>query len=75
MIEYIYMVVVPTEICWIEAEFKMRGVSGFTISEWLKLYTTGKNMDFLESTMETFVFGIVICWKWLNTNHKEVLWF
>ena len=34
------------------------------------LYTTDKNMEYLDSTMETFVLDILICWKWLGTNHK-----
>ena len=32
-----------------------------------------KIMEYLESTMETVVFDILICWKWLGTNHKQVL--
>ena len=31
-------------------------------------YTTVKNIRYLESTMETPVFDILICWKWLGTN-------
>ena len=34
-------------------------------------YTTGKNMEY---TMETLVFDILICWKWLGINQKQVLW-
>ena len=33
-----------------------------------------KNMDCLESTMETIVFDNLICWKCLGTDHKQVLW-
>ena len=28
-------------------------------------------MESLESTAETFVFDILICQKWLDTNHKH----
>ena len=34
-----------------------------------------KVMEYLESTMETLVFGILMCWKWLGSNHREVFWF
>ena len=33
-----------------------------------------KNKEHLISTIETLIFGILICWKWLGTNHKHVLW-
>ena len=32
-----------------------------------------QNMEYLEITMETLVFDILVCWKWLGTNHKQVL--
>ena len=38
------------------------------------IYTTGKYIGYLESTVETHVFDILICEKWLGTNHKLVLW-
>ena len=35
-------------------------------------YTTGKSMEYLESTMEALVFAIIIIsWKWFGT--KQVL--
>ena len=34
-----------------------------------KNYTTGKNIEYLESTMETLVFDILVCLQWLGTNH------
>ena len=36
------------------------------------VYTLDKNMEYLESTMETLVFDILISWKRLCTNHKHV---
>ena len=32
------------------------------------------NMEHLEITMGTIAFYILICWKWLGTHHKQVLW-
>ena len=39
-------------------------------------YNTAKNVEYvyLKSTMEALVFDILICWKWLGTNHKHVSW-
>ena len=34
------------------------------------IYTTRKDIVHLERTMETVVYGILINWKWLGTNHK-----
>ena len=33
-----------------------------------------KVMECLESTMETLVFDILTGKKWIDTNHKQVLW-
>ena len=33
-----------------------------------------KSMEYWESSMETPVAAILICWKWLGANHKQVLW-
>ena len=33
-----------------------------------------QNMEYLKSTMETPVFDILIRWKLLDPNHKQVLW-
>ena len=30
--------------------------------------------EYLENTIETPVFDILIWWKWLGTNHKQTLW-
>ena len=39
------------------------------------LYTLqAKNVEYLESIMETPVYYISICWKWLGANHKQVSW-
>ena len=32
-----------------------------------------KNMEYLERTMETLVFYVLVRWKWLGTNRKQVL--
>ena len=37
-------------------------------------YTAGQNVKYLESSMEVLVFDILICWKWLGTNCKHLLW-
>ena len=36
--------------------------------------TTGKNMEYLESTMETLVFDILVYWKLLGIKQKQDLW-
>ena len=36
-------------------------------------YTTGQKYGIFWSPMETLVFDILICWKWLGTNHNQVL--
>ena len=40
----------------------------------MRIYTTGTKMEYLESTMKPLVFDISICWKWLGTNHKQIIW-
>ena len=37
------------------------------------LYTTSKNMEYLQTTIERLVLNILICWKWFGTIHKQVL--
>ena len=37
------------------------------------IMTTGKCMQYLESTMEALVFDILICWKWLGTNQSSII--
>ena len=32
-----------------------------------------KFLEYLESTVKTLVFDILICWKWLGISHKQVL--
>ena len=32
------------------------------------------NMKYLESTPGTLVSDILICWTWLGTNHRQLLW-
>ena len=38
------------------------------------MYTTAKFMAYLESTMDTLVSEILIYWKWLGINPKQVTW-
>ena len=38
-----------------------------------QIYNTSKNMEYLESKMETLEYDILICWKWLRTNQKRIL--
>ena len=37
------------------------------------IYTTGKNMGNLESILITLVFDILIYWKWIDTNHEQII--
>ena len=32
-------------------------------------------MEYLKSTQETIVLHIWICWKWLGTNHKQLMYY
>ena len=34
-----------------------------------------KVMEYMENTMKICVYDILICWKWLGTNHKQASWF
>ena len=36
-------------------------------------HTTGQKYGIFWSPMETLVLDILICWKWLGTNHNQVL--
>ena len=35
---------------------------------------TGNSCEIFGKHMETIVYNILICWKWIGTNHKHVLW-
>ena len=41
---------------------------------WRDYTLPAKNMEYVESAMETLVFDILVCWKWLGANTKQVLW-
>ena len=54
-------------------EWKLPSNISLSTHIYTSMYTTGQKYGIFWSPMETFVLDILICQKWLGTNHNQVL--